>query len=177
VEGHADDLQVQEFADYLDSGDEWRWFGASSFVVRGATFRRCGGFRSVDANGEDADLALKLGDAPGFVQIVGPRTFGYRKHPGSLVSDQSRSIAGAWNNVQAEVAGQYPGGSVRARDRRRILTRDIRPVAVACLREKRESDGWSLYRATWQWHLDLRRWKFLFGFPALALMYGLRARS
>jgi glycosyltransferase involved in cell wall biosynthesis len=163
-------VQIEEFPDYLASGDEWRWWGASSFVVQRDTFGSVGGFPNQWINGEDADLALRLGVAHGFIQISAPFTFGYREHPTSAMKDLDRTVAGASYKVLAEQAGGYPGGQARGRERLRILTRHIRPVALECLRRGMRSEGWKLYRATLQWHFQLRRWKFLVGFPLRACL-------
>src|SRR5262249_605030 len=79
--------RAERLVGYLASGDEWRWWGASSFVVRRDVFAAVGGFTDGQANAEDADLALRLGTAPGFVQITAPVTFAYRKHAASAVWD------------------------------------------------------------------------------------------
>ena len=171
------EISVRRFADYLASGDEWRWWGASSFVVHRKSFMKVGGFSSEWVNGEDADLALKLGVEPGFVQIADPATFGYREHEGSAISDLERTLAGAWLNVHTEKTRGYPGGMARARERRRILTRHVRPVTVDCLKKGLWKDAWSLYRATFSWHVELSRAKYLTGFPLLALISKFRAIS
>ena len=162
-------IVFEEFADYLASGDEWRWWGVSSFVMQREAVQACGGFAEANINGEDADLALKLGTAPGFVQIMSPVTFGYREHAASLTADLQKNLAGLWHKVNSEQSGCYPGGESRAQERWRILTRHVRPMALACLRAGRASEGWRLYRATFSWHMALGRWKFLLGFPWRAI--------
>lgn len=161
--------EVLAFDDYYASGDEWRWWGASSFVVRADALADAGGFTDEWINGEDADLAMRLGVAIGFVQVCAPCTFGYREHTDSAIASLERTHAGAWHAVTMEQCGRYPGGRARARERRRILTRHVRPVMIECVRERRHRDAWRMYRATFAWHLQLRRWRFLLGFPALAL--------
>lgn len=158
------------FADYLASGDEWRWWGASSFVMRRDVMLACGGFAVKNMNGEDADLALKLGTAPGFVQITGPVTFGYREHATQITTNLDKTLAGLWHKIAMERAGGYPGGAPRAHERWRVLTRHVRPLILACLREGRRSESWRLYRATFRWHAATGRWKFLLGFPWRALV-------
>ena len=79
-------LRAERFADYLASGNAWRWFGASSFVLRADAVRAVGGFSTEWINSDDADLALRLGQAAGFVDIQAPVTFAYRDHAGSLKS-------------------------------------------------------------------------------------------
>src|SRR5207253_117515 len=57
-----DRVRTERFADYLASGDDWRWWSVSSFVVRRDAFALVGGFTEEWVNGEDADLALRLGE-------------------------------------------------------------------------------------------------------------------
>src|SRR5205807_2685838 len=59
--------KLERFEDYLASGDKWRWWGVSSFVINREMFIRVGGFIEDRVNGEDTDLALRLGVATGFV--------------------------------------------------------------------------------------------------------------
>jgi GT2 family glycosyltransferase len=167
--------QTEQFADYLASGDEWRWWGVSSFVIRHDAFTAAGGFTNEWVNGEDADLALRLGVAAGFVQITAPVTFAYREHAASAMKDAKRTLAGAWSKVYAEQLGRYPGGSVRARERRRILTRHTRPVTLSCLQQGLRREAWKLYGATFAWNAALGRVKYLTVFPLLAAMSHSRA--
>jgi glycosyltransferase involved in cell wall biosynthesis len=172
----SESLRLHVFPDYLASGDEWRWWGVSSFVIRRDAFCAVGGFTDAWANGEDADLALRLGTAGGFVQICTPYTFAYREHACSAMGDFRRTVAGGLFKVRTEKQGGYPGGRRRARERQRILSRHLRPIAVACVREGLHREAWQVYRDTFQWHWALRRWKFLLGFPVWALV-GAKGRS
>lgn len=171
----ASAVSAAVFADYFDSGDQWRWYGASSFVVRADAFRAVNGFTNDWINGEDADLAMRLGTAAGFVQVVSPVTFGYRDHEGSAISNVARTLQGAQYAVTMERAGAYPGGAARARERKTILTRLLRPIMIDGLRHGRRGEAWQLYRSTFFWHLELGRWRFLAGFPVTAA--GSLARS
>ena len=165
----ADAVSSEWFSDYFASGNEWRWWGVSSFVIRADALRAAGGFAETNMNGEDGDLALKLGVASGFVQVTAPFTFGYLDHSGNVTADLSKSLAGVWHKVRAEQSGSYPGGAARARERRAIITRHVRPIALGCVRDGGTADGWRLYRATFGWHLRQRRLKFLTGFPLKAV--------
>lgn len=160
----------EQFADYLASGDLWRWWGVSSFVIRRDVIERSGGFAEANMNGEDSDLALRIGQAIGFVQVLSPFTFGYRQHSGNLTTDLSKTLIGIWHKIGTEAADGYPGGEKRAIERRRILTRHVRPVALACLGAGLHKEAWSLYRATLSWHVRLSRWKFVLGFPIQACL-------
>jgi hypothetical protein len=162
--------QTEPFADYLSSGDKWRWWGVSSFVIRRDAFQAAGGFASRHTNGEDADLALRLGVVPGFIQITTPATFAYREHRDSASNDVGRTLAGALSQVRAEKVGHYPGGKARARERREILTRHTRPVALEGLKNGFRREAWQLYFATFATNASVGRVKYLAAFPFIALI-------
>ncbi|MGD0388803.1 MAG: glycosyltransferase family A protein [Tepidisphaeraceae bacterium] len=164
------EIRVESFADYFASGDEWRWFGASSFVIRREVLAAEGGFTFNFNHGEDADLAMRLGVAPGFVQIKSPVTFGYRNHPGTLTDamDERYRAVGGW--IDRERGGDYPGGRGRRAERRRILTRHIRGSTVSLLDAGRVGSAWQIYCRTWTWNLRQRRIRYLLGLPAKALV-------
>ena len=154
------------FADYFASGDEWRWWGASSFVIRRDAFHAVGGFTEDWVNDEDTDLTLRMGVAPGFVQITAPVTFAYRQHASMISKHLDRLLAGTWARIRAERAGLYPGGKARAAERRRILTRHIRPVTLGCLRQGLRREAWRLYGSTFAWNAALGRIEYLAAFPS-----------
>jgi glycosyltransferase involved in cell wall biosynthesis len=162
--------KVQQFGDYLASGNEWRWWGVSSFVINREMFIQVGGFIEDRVNGEDADLALKLGVATGFVQITAPATFAYRVHAANMKDNLGPTLAGIRYSLNAEKSGGYPGGRARARERREILTRHMRPVALECLREGNQREAWRLYRWTFGWNVSLGRFRYLVAFPLIALI-------
>ena len=168
-------LSFLEFADYLASGDEWRWFSASSFVVRRDAFLSAGGFKERRDVTEDVDLTLRLGVSGRFVQVTSPATFAYREHETSLKADlRTYQLSGLRYVVAAEKSGNYPGGRTRALERRRIIARHARPVSVACVDAGHLRAGVKLYVSLLPWHLALRRWKYLVGFPARALIRTVR---
>jgi glycosyltransferase involved in cell wall biosynthesis len=166
VEGVAKGyLQTIRFADYLESGDERPWWGVSSFVVKKSLFEHVGGFASDLVNGEDADFVMKCGVESGFVQVVSPFTFGYRNHEANITKAFEKNLAGARLQIRNEKSGVYPGGKSRALERWHILSRQIRPVAVAALENGRIDAAWEIFKATFRWHVKLRKWKFLLGLP------------
>jgi glycosyltransferase involved in cell wall biosynthesis len=172
----SESLKVEQFQDYLASGNEWRWWGVSSFVIRRELFIGVGGFLEDQINSEDADLALKLGVATGFVQITAPATFAYRVHAANMKDNLERTLAGIRYTLNAEKGDQYPGGRARARQRREILTRHIRPVALECLREGNQREAWSLYTSTFAWNVSLGRFRYLVAFPIIALIESSRRK-
>jgi glycosyltransferase involved in cell wall biosynthesis len=167
-------LITQVFQDYLASGDQWRWFGASSFVLRADAVRAVGGFSTEWINADDADLALKLGVAPGFVDIQAPATFAYRDHDGSLKSNIDVSFRSLSYLIEQERRGAYPGGRERERERWEILTRHVRPSTLSWLSLGAANRGWDLYRRTFAWHLALLRLRYLCSYPVLAAIAGLQ---
>jgi GT2 family glycosyltransferase len=169
-------LELNVFRDYLASGDEWRWFGVSSFVILSKAFRTAGGFSEENLNGEDADLALKLGDAPGFTQITSPATFGYRDHATNVTADLAKSLAGVHHIVLAEKSNEYVGGKERELCRRQILTRIVRSITLDCLKKGQNAEAWRLYGKTFFWHCALRRWKYLVCFPIIGFISAFKVR-
>jgi len=162
--------EARWFRDYFASGDEWRWWGASSFVILRDVFEAVGGFTEEGRiNDEDTDLTLRMGIAPGFVQITAPVTFGYREHGTNVSKDHKRLLVGTQSRIRAEREGRYPGGALRAVERRRILTRHVRPVVVRCIRQGLRQEAWDLYLSTFIWNASLGRVKYLAAFPLFAV--------
>lgn len=160
--------RLESFADYLASGDLWRWFSVSSFVMR----RDLVGdkrFSSAPINGEDIDFTLQMGVEPGFVDVQAPPTFGYRRHPQSAMSNRERTIKGMENLIKNERDGFYPGGAARKRERLEVLSRHLRPACLEFLQNGARAAAWRCYRRTLNWHLILRRHKFLLGFMVQSL--------
>lgn len=175
--GSTDDLQsversevtVNTFKDYFESGDQWRWFGVSSFVVRRDAFLSAGGFMDGRVNCEDADLALRLGTAKGFVQIKAPHTFGYRQHDNNVTFDLARTYKGFLSILTRENGREFPGGDERAAERWRIISRHVRPHSIELAR-KGDYRALLLFFKTLSWHLKARRIKYLASLPVLYLV-------
>jgi glycosyltransferase involved in cell wall biosynthesis len=162
-------VDLATFADYFASGDRMRWYGMSSFVLRRDAVVAAGGFTTAAINGEDFDLALRVGVAPGFVEIRAPVTVGYREHAGGFRHVPDKTLATLDFLWEQERQARYPGGPARRKERWRILTIPMRSNSIACLRGGLRAKAWQLYRRTFAWHLALGRWKYLLGFPVLAL--------
>ena len=163
-------LQTLVFADYLASGDEWRWYGISSFVMKRELVNAAGGFPQAAINGEDSDLALRLGTAPGFIQITAPAMFGYREHAGGVRHVPGKNIGGDMHRITMEESGRYPGGEERSLERWRILSPHLRANSLECLRGGLRAEAWQMYRRTIRWNVALGRWKYLATFPLMALV-------
>jgi hypothetical protein len=119
---------------------------------------------------EDADLAMTLGTAPGFVQVTSPATFGYRQGSSDQLTREWKSqLPAARRLIESECNLRYPGAQERAIERRRIICRHVKPVAITLLREREFTAAWKLYLSMLPWTFRLRQWRFLFGFPAWAM--------
>ena len=162
------------FSDFFSSSAEAISVGSGTAVIRRTTFLESGGFTDRSINAEDHDLILRLGDAPGFAQILEPATFAWRQHPASLTRQLDRSIAGTSYLIQQEQAGHYPGGERRVGERRRIITRHVRPITFACLRERRPGAAFDLYASTFSWNLRAGHWAYLAALPVLGAWASVR---
>jgi hypothetical protein len=126
---------------------------------------------------EDHDLSLRLGLAPGFVQVARPVTLGWRLHHASVTGDLSKSAAGCALLLSTEEQGGYPGGAAWASVRRNIITTHTRAATLELLRAGRIAEAWRIYRATFAWHVSLRRLRYLAMFPLMAAARSLQSRT
>jgi glycosyltransferase involved in cell wall biosynthesis len=161
--------ESDSFPDYISSHEPGFWVGSGMCVLRRDAFNASSGFTTEAINCEDHDLILRMGTAKGFVQVTRPVTLAWRRHAGSTSMDISRCMTGNLYLMAQERVGAYPGGAERAGARRNIITRHVRPIALACLRQGMAHEAWRLYRESFLWHLRLWRLRFLLGFPIKAL--------
>ncbi len=165
------------YSDYLATSPNGVWLHVNGTAVRRDCLTGGASFVARDVNGEDNDLWLQLGLAPGFVYIESPLLFGYRRQESSRVSDVTKNIAGAHYLIEQEQAGAYPGGKDRRRDRLNIIGRHLRPHVVASIMEGRIRDAWELYLASFVWNFALARVRFLLGVPVLVCASFLRCKA
>ncbi len=162
------------FADYLSASGTGFWVGGGSAVYRREDFLSAGGFTSRRINAEDHDLTLRMGTGKGFVQLLEPVTYAWRRHPSSATGNYNAAYEGISYLLEQERGGVYPGGLARSRQRREIILCHARPVALACLKQRMAGEAWKLYRDTLAWHVAQGRWKFLAGFPLMAAIATVR---
>jgi hypothetical protein len=163
------------FGDVLESSHAPLSIGSGTCVVKREAFQSVS-FLEDCFNSEDHDLILQLGTQPQFVQVISPPTVAWRRHSSSETTNLKSSALGIARLVARERSGAYPGGSMRAKQRREILTRHSRPVALQCVRRGHQRDGWDLYASTLFWNLSLGRLKYSAGFPMVALTQFLRSK-
>lgn len=160
----SSELFLSRYQDYLSSSHESIWISTCAVAIKSASLRAAGGFSNEHINAEDSDLWLRLGTSLGFLRIESPPVFGHRYTPGSAVSFNQRTFIGILRMLESEKAGLYPGGTGRRRDRRRILSRHVRPACLALLRDRAVASAFKLYRESFAMNLALGRLKFLLGF-------------
>ena len=163
-------LALENFPDYLAASRRGLYCGTNRMVVRRAAIIEAGGFAKGKFNGEDHDLVMRLGTAPGFVNVNAPAMVAYRQHTGALTQDLSKTFMGLVYLLHMEKAGRYPGGRNRRRERRRILAFHARPLSLELLRQKDYQKAWALYRQTFVWNLALGRLRYLAGFFVKAVL-------
>jgi hypothetical protein len=170
------DVVLVRYRDYLAAAPDALWIGTCAVAVRRTVFQDVGGFTPGHVNGEDSDLWLKLGCAPGFVSINSPTVFAYRQHGPSAVMDHARTYKGMLHLIRQEKLRAYPGGNARARDRRAIVCRHVRPASAGMVRTQHFAMAWNCYRSTFRWNLQLLRFKYLIGLPATLIVGWLEVR-
>jgi glycosyltransferase involved in cell wall biosynthesis len=158
--------KTRQYPDYLSTASERIWIPTCAAVIRTSAFLRVGGFIEGLRAAEDSDLWLRLGEAPGFIHIIDPPVFRYQRHPrgDSLVGQCTESPGAIETLIAQEKAGDYPGGSIRMRERRRIIGQHARPYIVALLRRGHLKHAFRMYSTMFAWLLRDRRLKFLLGF-------------
>ncbi|MCA8986328.1 MAG: glycosyltransferase family 2 protein [Planctomycetaceae bacterium] len=161
-------LEYRLFDDYFATHQQWICHGSGASLIQRNVFLEAGGFPCGKINGEDADLAMRLGTATGFLHIVSPPMLAYRQHSQNVSHDLLKSQAGVDLMLSREKKGEYPGGSIRARERNEIISRHIRPFAIDCARKGQFKLAIRYYRALFQESIQHGRWKFLLGLPVMA---------
>jgi Glycosyl transferase family 2 len=148
--------------------------GTPSVAVEAGALRQAGCFPPQFINGEDQHLWLRLGCAPGFVQIKSPPIYSHRKHEARISANLDHMLAGARYVAAEERARAYPGGDRFLKIRLEVIAGMLRITSIMALEHRHHAQAWSLYRQSAAWHAKLRRWKYLLGFPLMALRSSVR---
>jgi hypothetical protein len=159
-------LTARAYRDYLASADDLICVGGSGMVLRQDCQPR---FEAKHMNAEDLDLSLHLGVEEGFVVIRQPFAIAVRYHSCKAVADFDSTYRGILHLIDEEKGNRFPGGPTRQRERLELITRSTRPPALEALRRNRPFSGFEIYRQTFVWNAALGRWKFILGFPLVAI--------
>jgi len=149
------------FETYFDSWKQGCFAGAGMMMMDRQAFLAIGGFSEDRLNAEDHDLALRMGDVNGFVQVTAPVTIAHRVHDGNEMNDLEASENGLKRIVQNELNGAYPGGKKYEAMRRSIISSHVRPMLLRKARSKDYRSAWSLFTSTAGWSLSLSRLPYL----------------
>jgi len=171
--------QTRQFGDFLASPLRDCPIYPSGWAIRADVLRSIGGFFPYHLGFEDHDLMLRLGEAPGYVQLVEPKLAVRGLHDENLSSDRQVAwfVGGLEVLLERERNGTYPGGFARARRRRAFIGAAARPLSVACVRVGRLRSAAAIYLQTFAWHLRLGKLRYLIGFPFLVLLRIFRGNS
>ena len=144
-------------------------------IVRRDLVEAAGLFQERHINQTDVDLWLRLGTSKGFVRLESPPMAGRREHGSNISGNRDMTIAGANNLIDREKSNSYPGGAYGMRERLEYMLFDIRLITrLPCAGRFR--GAWGLYASCFNWHLKLRRFKYLVGFPLIAVKTWLTPR-
>lgn len=173
AEEHPLDYETfRDFIAYRAATKDW-WFAPSGTAIKTSVLREAGGFWPERDYFEDVDLWLRIGTAPGLIKIRRPVTYGYRLHDANAHHNHYPMYAGLLRAIDVELAGGYPGGKERRRERISSLAAHARHHAL----EFSAADprwGWDVYLKSFPWNVELGRWKFILGFPVVAARRWLR---
>lgn len=137
---------------------------AAGMVVHRATFISAGGFDETMRVAEDSDLYLRLGAYHKYARIRAPYTTAYRIHSGNTWINAKANARGLMQLLEHERKGRYPLGKEYRRERYKLISRSVRPAALACLQNNMRAEAWDLFRRSFWMNLRLMRLRFLAGF-------------
>ncbi len=157
----------EEFSvDFLACSPKNRIWASGFAAIKREYFEFVGGFDERLRCHEDQDMSLRLACAPGFVRVLSPPTVFINQTEGSLSrGDIGVIFDGILSVVNREQVGAYPGGRGRQAERRAYLSVNARNQSLLFARRSSIWFASVLYLKTFVWHIRLRRWRYLLGFP------------
>ena len=170
-----DDFAAEHFSDYFETADKPADARSAALVVKRTIFDRANGFDETMYVGEDLDFYFRSGTCQDFVRVLAPATLGYRHHTGSTSTALMPLYSAAVELLIREKDGRYPGGTARQKQRWKLLSRAVRPVAFSCLSAGLGRKAWRLYRQAFVMNARLGKLRFLTGFVFywfIGLMFG-----
>ena len=169
-----DSLSYVVYNDYLATSRTNLFRGSGVMAIQANMFRELGGFAESRAYSEDLDFLMRCGECGPLAAISSPLTLGRRTHGLSSVGNMQLTYQGMKRLLELEQQKQYPGGSTRKWERRRLLCLQARAVSNWCLKAKMRSEAFDVYFRTFQWQLRLGYLLHLVKIPTLALFPWLR---
>jgi glycosyltransferase involved in cell wall biosynthesis len=163
-------VQQKYFPSFYESPRAWHL--PSGTVVRRDLFLARGGF--AEAPTEDVDAWIRWGSLPGMASITAPPLFAYRIHPDGICQTKRYRYDGICRIIEIEKAGGYQDDVAHTPARRDYIATNVRATSLYCLARYKFAWAINLYLRSFMWQARIGRIKYLFGFPAVALWYGIR---
>jgi glycosyltransferase involved in cell wall biosynthesis len=112
--------EVYLFRDYLSKTVSVS-ISFSVIVISRTLFKRMGGLKSESPSFDDLDFMLRVGTSGPCAIVKSPITVGYRSHPGNTCRVFDPMVRALSTIAEAELRGDYSGGSKRLIDRRAYI--------------------------------------------------------
>jgi GT2 family glycosyltransferase len=170
----ARELKYDVFADYLATSRSSMFRGSGVMVIRRDLFEKSDGFPAEPIYCEDLDFLLRCGTAGPLVCVGSPTLLARREHDASSAKDLQRTYAGMSYLLDREHQGNYPGGTLRRRDRLRLLSHQAQAVCNWCLKGGCTAMALHIYRRTFVWQLGSGQFSHLVKIPLVAAFPWLR---
>ena len=154
-------LAAESFCDYFATADNPGYVGSGALVVKRSIFDWASGFDEGISVGEDLDFYFRVGTIENFVRVLSPVTIAYRRHAGNISRAPLSLYCAAIELLMRETEGRYPGGLARQKERWKLLSRMVRPVALSCLDAGFRGEAWKVYRQSFLMNARLGRFRFL----------------
>ncbi len=160
-------LTYRQLYDAMQVGDVS--IPTASCSIRRDWFESIGGFAH-PPTAEDVDLWLRAGCVPGYIHVVAPVLSAQRQHQRRVTRDLPKMLDGLSFLISQERSNRYPGGSEQKPVRKARLAMASRSIAVDCLQCNQIGWGLRTYLVSFGMNLRQYRFRFLFGYPVLALI-------
>ena len=164
------EIATEWFRDYFATASKPGYVGSGTLVIKRDVFNGVDGFDEDMSVGEDLYLYFRLGTARSFVRVLSPVTLGIRRHAGNMSRLPSPLPCATIEHLKREAQDCYPGGRARQKERCKLLSRAVRPVAWSCLSAGLRDEAWQIYRQSFLMNVRLAQFRFLGGFVLLGIL-------
>jgi len=163
----------RRFETYFAAAAEGIYVGTCHLAVRRELLVTSGGFDEAIRVAEDHDFVLRLGSAPGFVEIKSPPSVARRRHTGSISSDGPHLYRGLATIVRRASNGMYGQGTTSRNSARSIVSGHARSSSFALAGGGHVKYASLLYLHSLGIHARQRRWRYIAAFPLVLAWHSL----
>ncbi len=168
-------MTIENYADFYSvDGNPFYRFTTSGVAVKRTSLEQVN--RMATEGFEDLDLWMRLGIQPGFLLITSPPIVVRRLFGNNLSETRKYNQSGVNLLINSEKSGKYPGGDIRKKDRRRLLTTLMRAASFQMAGAGNWQTASWVYFQILLWSLAQLRFRYLLGLP-VRLFFGLFKRS